>query len=134
MARIKIPLNTAMGDRELCAWQPVRGIVWVQTRSPKHAKRLAKRKDGRVVAIGVAGGFLRTFEFAKPLSWALRLMKRYTAAEKAANEALGRAICSETNLDSAKGRLGMAVAARTAVFDKVPQVEVVSVGGATIYA
>ena len=26
----KLPLNTAIGDRWLCAWQPVRGIVWVQ--------------------------------------------------------------------------------------------------------
>ena len=97
-----IPLNTAIGDRFLCAWQPVRGIVWVQTRDPKHARRLAKRKDGRLVARGVAGGFLRTFEFEHSLAWALRLMKRYTADEVTANEALGRAICPRTNRRAGK--------------------------------
>jgi hypothetical protein len=86
-------LNTAVGDRELCAWQPVRGIVWVQTRNPNHARRMAKRSDGRLVAYGVAGGYLRTFEFQRPLSWALRLMSRYSAAETTANAALNRAIC-----------------------------------------
>jgi len=28
----KVPLNTAVGDRDLCAWQPVKGVVWIQTR------------------------------------------------------------------------------------------------------
>ncbi len=57
----KIPLNTAVGDRDLCTWQPVRGIVWIQTRNPKHARRLAKRLDSRLVATGVTGGFLEDF-------------------------------------------------------------------------
>jgi hypothetical protein len=92
-----IPLNTAIGDRDLCVWQPVRGICWVQTRNPKHARRLAKRSDGRLVAYGVTGGFLKTFEFQKPLAWAVRLLNRYTAAELTANAVLGRAICPETN-------------------------------------
>ena len=68
-AKAGLELNTAIGDRDLCAWRPVRGIWWVQTRNPRHAARLAKRKDGRLVATGVAGGFLRTFEFAKPSAW-----------------------------------------------------------------
>lgn len=83
---MKANLNTVVGDRELCAWQPVRGIVWVQTRDPKYARRLAKRKDGQLVAIGVPGGFLRTYEFARPLGWAVRLISRYTASETSANE------------------------------------------------
>jgi len=87
-----IPLNTAVGDRDLCAWQPGRGIVWLQTRNPKHARRLAKRKDGRLVATGVAGGFLRTYEFAHSQAWAVRLLARYTANETTANEALVDAI------------------------------------------
>ena len=95
---MKVPVNTAIGDRELCAWQPVSGITWVQTRNPKHARRMAQRKDGRVVAVGVAGGFLRTFEFVQPLSWAMRLMARYTANEKATNAVLNRTVCAETNL------------------------------------
>ena len=91
-AAAKVPLNTAVGDRDLCAWQPVRGIVWVQTRNPKHADLLARRPDGRLVAWGVAGGYLRTFEFAQPLSWAIELMARYTQNETLPNGALGHAI------------------------------------------
>ena len=87
-----IPLNTAVVDRDLCAWQPVRGIVCIQTRNSKHARRLAKRKDGRLVATGVVGGFLRTYEFAHSLAWAVRLMARYTTSETTANEALADAI------------------------------------------
>jgi hypothetical protein len=93
---IRVPLNTAVGDRDLCAWQPVRGVTWVQTRNPNHARRMAKRRDGRLVAYGVAGGYLKTFEFQRPLSWAVRLMKRYLAAETTANAALNRAVCPAT--------------------------------------
>ena len=93
-----ISLNNAVGDRELCAWQPVRGIVWVQTRDPQHARRLAKRKDGRLVATGVAGGFLRTYELARSLSWATRLMSRYTANETTASAAMKHAICDQNKL------------------------------------
>lgn len=85
-------LNIAVGDRDLCAWQPVRGFVWVQTRDPQHARRLAKRKDGRLVVRGVAGGFLRTYEFAHSLAWAVRLSARYTASETTPNAALADAI------------------------------------------
>ena len=74
-----IPLNAAIGDRSLCAWQPVRGIVWVQTRNPKYAAKLVGRSDSRLVMFGVHGGFLRTFEFAgKSMSWAERLIQRYS--------------------------------------------------------
>lgn len=84
--------NVVVGNRNLCAWQPVRGIVWVQTRDPRHARRLAKRSDGRLVATGVAGGFLRTYEFAHSLPWAIRLMVRYAASETTANGALAGVI------------------------------------------
>ena len=79
---ITLPLNIAIGDLDLCAWQPVRGVWWVQTRNPDHARRLDRRKDGRLVAWGVVGGFLRTFEFAGRLNWGPELLARYTAAEK----------------------------------------------------
>lgn len=88
---MKIPINTTVGDRDLCAWQSVRGIVWVQTRDPKHASRLARRQDGRLVARGVAGGYLRTFEFEKSLTWAVRLIARYTVNETVTNAALNHA-------------------------------------------
>jgi hypothetical protein len=79
-------LNVAIGGHELCAWWPVRGVVWVQTRNPKHARRMTQREDGRLVVRGVAGGYLKTFEFRRSLAWATRLMKRYLAAETATNE------------------------------------------------
>ncbi len=95
-----IPLNQVIGDRDLCAWQPVRGIVWVQTRNPKHAQRLARRRDSKRIVVGVAGGYLKIFEFAKPMSWAIRLLARYTRGETVTNEALDSAVCPVTNLSS----------------------------------
>jgi hypothetical protein len=83
-----ISLNTAIGTAKLCAWQPVPGITWIQTRLPAHARNLAppRRTDSRLVARGVAGGFLRTFEFQNNLTWAKRLIDRYTQNEMDANE------------------------------------------------
>lgn len=80
-----IPLNQVIGVRDLCAWQPVPGIVWVQTRQSKHARRLGQRRDGRLVAVSVAGGYLKTFEFRHSVAWARRLIARYTASLKATN-------------------------------------------------
>ena len=90
---LRVWLNEAVGGRELCAWQPARGVVWVQTRNARHARRLSQRSDGRLVARGVAGGYLRTFEFRRSMGWAVKLMKRYLASEKATNGASGRTIC-----------------------------------------
>ena len=101
---MSVPLNTTVGDRELCAWQPVKGIVWVQTRNPNHARRLAKRCDGRLVVYGVAGGYLKTFEFRRSLAWAIRLMNRYTAAEATANEASNGAVCPVAKRAEVAGR------------------------------
>ena len=97
-----IPLNTGVGDQDLCAWQLLRGIVWFQSRNPNHARRMAKRSDGRLVAYGVASGYMKTFEFRRSLAWAVRLMNRYTAAKVTANAALKRAICPEVSLTSRK--------------------------------
>jgi hypothetical protein len=71
-------LNVVIGCRELCAWQPAPGIVWIQTRLPEHANRLAKRRDARLVVRGMTGGYLKTFEFHHRLLWAQRLICRYT--------------------------------------------------------
>jgi hypothetical protein len=78
-------LNTAIGAAELCAWQPVRGVTCVQTRSPQFARKLSQRRDSRLVAYGVSGGYLRTFEFRHPLAWARRLIARYTRNGMATN-------------------------------------------------
>lgn len=99
MATIKIPLNAAVGDRASCAWQPVHGIWWVQTRKPEYAKQLGRHPDGRLVAWGVAGGFLRTFEFDKSTRRMIRLLARYTRNETGANDQLSHTICPRTNPD-----------------------------------
>jgi len=60
------------------AWRPVSGVVWVQ--NPKHAVRLAQRRDSHLVVRGMGGGYLKTFEFTgKTFAWAKRLIRRYTA-------------------------------------------------------
>lgn len=100
---MKHPLNSAVGDRELCAWQPVPGITWVQTRNPKHSSPLARRQDGRLVARGIAGGYLRIFEFKRSLTWAARLMARYTVGETGTNEPLTGAAGRRKHLSVATG-------------------------------
>jgi hypothetical protein len=82
------PLNTVIGTTELSAWQPVPGITWVQCRMAEHANRLAKRSDSRLVVCGMAGGYLKTYEFRHSLAWAERLIRRYTRQNHAANERL----------------------------------------------
>lgn len=80
-------LNIPIGDRNLCAWQPAPGITWIQVRDPKHNERLRHREDhGRLVATGVHGGYLRIYEFQHPLSWAVRLIARYTENDTRAGE------------------------------------------------
>lgn len=85
------PLNTVIGTNTLSAWQPVAGITWVQCRTAEHANRLAKRSDSRLVMRGMAGGYLKTYEFRHSLSWAERLIRRYTRQNHAANARLSTA-------------------------------------------
>ena len=96
--------NTVIGTRELSAWQITYGIVWVQSRDAFHTRRLSQRSDSRLVVRGVAGGYLKTFEFPHSLAWARRLIARYTRNEKPTNQGnaaqLRAATASET---SAKG-------------------------------
>ena len=75
-----MPVKTEIiGNRELSAWMVAPGVTWVQARSPQFARKLSARSDSRLVAQGVAGGYLRTFEFPHGLAWARRLIARYTA-------------------------------------------------------
>jgi hypothetical protein len=78
-------LNEVIGGRDLCAWQPVPGVCWVQARSPQFARKLAQRADSRLVARGVAGGYLRIFKFNRSIAWAGRLLARYTRNGMATN-------------------------------------------------
>jgi hypothetical protein len=82
-----------IGDRRLSAWQVAAGVVWVQTRSPQFARKLSQRSDSRLVARGVAGGYLRTFEFQHGLAWAGRLIARYTKNKTATNAQKSAPIC-----------------------------------------
>lgn len=77
--------DITIGPRELRAWQVAPGEVWVQSRSPRHTRRLSQRSDNRLVAVGVAGGYLRTYAFPHSLAWARDLIARYTASETPAN-------------------------------------------------
>jgi hypothetical protein len=101
VSKHRFDLNETIGSRELCAWQPAPGTTWIQCRSPKHANRLAKRSDARLVVQGMMGGYLKTFEFSRPLSWAVGILQRYTQGEDTANEALGHAVLTETGFSSA---------------------------------
>jgi len=74
-----------IGDRWLSAWLVAPGTCWVQTRSAEFARKLSRRSDGKLVARGVAGGFLRTFEFPHGMAWARRLIDRYQSAETVTN-------------------------------------------------
>lgn len=74
-----ISLNEAIGDWSLSAWQPVRGVVWVQTPVAAYAGKLSSRSDSRLVSQGVHGGYMRVFEFeGKSMAWAARLVERYS--------------------------------------------------------
>jgi len=93
---MKTALNVAIGCRELSAWQVAPGETWVQTRLPKHANRLAKRSDGRLVVRGMAGGYLKTYAFRHSLSWAERLIRRYIRPDHTANARIIAPACPPT--------------------------------------
>lgn len=84
-SRQRLALNSVVGGHDLSAWQPVKGVTWIQTRLPAHARRLSQRRDSRLVVSGVSGGYLRTYEFRRGLAWARRLISRYTKSDKATN-------------------------------------------------
>jgi len=86
-------LNRVIGTDELCAWQPVPGATRVQTRLPQFARKLSQRGDSRLVARGVAGGYLRIFEFQHGLAWAGRLIARYTKNGTATNARKSAPVC-----------------------------------------
>jgi len=77
--------NGTIGDSVLSAWLVAPGVCWIQTRSPEFARNLARREDTREVAIGVAGGYLRTFEAKRNLGWARRLIARYQESGRSTN-------------------------------------------------
>lgn len=90
---MKPALNVAIGDHWLSAWQTAPGVAWVQTRSPQFARKLSQRSDSRLIVRGVAGGYLRTFEFHHGLAWARRLIARYSPNETPTNARINPPAC-----------------------------------------
>jgi len=79
-------MNTdTVGDALLCAWLVAPQAVWIQTRLPHYARKLSQRRDSRLVARGVAGGYLRTYEIKRGLAWAKRFIARHTQNETPTN-------------------------------------------------
>lgn len=64
----------------LSSWVIGSGISWIQTTEAQFARKLAKRSDTRLVAVGVAGGFLRIFAMRRSPAFMRRLIARYEAA------------------------------------------------------
>jgi hypothetical protein len=71
-----------MRVESISEWSVESGTWWIQTREPRLARKLSRRRDTRLVGIGVAGGFLRIFEIRRPPSFVRRLTARYMAANE----------------------------------------------------
>jgi len=84
-----------IGGHSLSAWAIAPGTTWVQSRSPQFARKLSRRSDGRLVATGVYGGFLRIFEFYHGLAWAGRLISRYQSVTSEPFQSLNGTPASE---------------------------------------
>jgi hypothetical protein len=82
-----------IGDHNLSGWQTAPGIVWIQTRVPQFTRKLSQRGDSRLVARGVAGGYLRIYEFQRGLAWARSLIGRYSPIEMPTNGQKNASAC-----------------------------------------
>lgn len=81
------PYVDAIGDRWLSAWLVAPSACWIQTRCPRHARRLGQRTDTSLVARDHAGGFLRTYSIKRPIAFVEQLIARYQSKQEATNEA-----------------------------------------------
>jgi hypothetical protein len=88
-----------IGTSALSAWMVAPGVTWVQACSSQFAHKLSQRSDSQLVALGVAGGYLRTFEFKHGLSWARRLIDRYQSAETATNARKTADVCPSASFN-----------------------------------
>jgi hypothetical protein len=87
-------MNTSLiGNTTLSAWRVSPGFIWVQTSSAQFDRKLSRRFDSQLVAYGVAGRYLRTFEFNHGLAWARRLIARYHQPAKVANNQFSVSEC-----------------------------------------
>lgn len=106
-------LNQTIGGRGICAWRVRTGVVWVQTRLPELARKLAQRRDSRLVVRSMAGGYLKTFAFRHGLMWARLLIERYTHPQARTGAAIGSPIAPHDALGS-RPRQAVPIAGRVA--------------------
>ena len=94
--------GSMIGDSVISAWLVEPGVCWIQTSSAQHARRLSQRSDSKIVGVGVAGGYLRTFEVCRPLAWAKRFISSHRTNEEPTN---GAVLCQESPLMGRKMKL-----------------------------
>jgi len=75
--------RAAVNYRAPSAWLVAPGVVRLQIHEPRLAESLKKVRGWKLVAFGVLGGYLRVFQFQRPLAWALRWIARHTSANEA---------------------------------------------------
>ena len=69
--------SDTFGPPELCAWQVVPGVFWIQTTEPQFSRKLEKREDVRRVEISGVNHFRRTFELRGTWRKVRRIIDRY---------------------------------------------------------
>jgi hypothetical protein len=65
------------GPPQLCAWQVVPGVFWIQTTEPQFSRKLEKRQDARRVELSGVNHFRRTFELRGTWRKVRRIIDRY---------------------------------------------------------
>ena len=65
------------GTPQLCAWQLVPGVFWIQTTEPQFSRKLEKRDDARRVESTGINHFRRTFEIRGTWRKVRRIIDRY---------------------------------------------------------
>ena len=69
-----------MSVAPISGWPVESGVWWIQTREPRLARKLSRRSDTRLIAVGVAGGYIRIFELRRAPRFVRRLIIRYEVA------------------------------------------------------
>ena len=70
----------AYGTHELCAWKVGPSQFWFQTTRSNFARKLAKRRDARRVAISGLNHYRQTFEIQGTRRKVERIIRRYLAS------------------------------------------------------
>jgi len=70
------PFNQ-FGPPELCTWSYAPGTCRFHTTDPKIARKLSDRRNCKLVAWSVAGGYLRVFQETMSFGRAKRVVTRY---------------------------------------------------------